>query len=41
VVQVKEVDKVREYQMALTNKRRWGRYLQELSEYLTSPVSAT
>lgn len=41
VAQVKEVDKVREYHMALINKRRWDLYLQELSEYLVSPVSAT
>ena len=41
VVRVKEVDKVREYHTVLINKRRWGRYLQELSEYLVSPVSAT
>jgi hypothetical protein len=41
VVRIKEVDKVREYHTALINKRRWGRYLQELSEYLMSPVSAT
>lgn len=41
VAQVKEVDKVREYHTALINKRRRGRYLQELSEYLVSPVSAT
>jgi hypothetical protein len=41
VVRVKEVDKVREYHAALINKRGWGRYLQELSEYLVSPVSAT
>jgi hypothetical protein len=41
VIQVKEVDKVREYHAALTNKRRWGRYLQELSKYLVSPVSTT
>ena len=40
VVWVKEVDKVREYYTALINKRRWGRYLQELSEYLVSPVLA-
>jgi hypothetical protein len=38
---VKEVDKVREYHTALINKRRWDRYLQELSEYLESTVSAT
>jgi len=41
VVRVKEVDKVREYHTALINKRRWDRYLHELSEYLVSPVSAT
>jgi hypothetical protein len=40
VVRVKEVDKVRDYHTELINKRRWGRYLQELSEYLVSPVLA-
>ena len=41
VVRVKEVDKVREYYTALISKGRWDQYLQELSEYLVSPVSAT
>ena len=41
VVQFKEVGKVRKYHTALINRRRWDRYLQELSEYLVSPASAT
>jgi hypothetical protein len=39
VRQVKEVVRVKEYHRVLINTRRKDQYLQELSEYLTSPVS--
>jgi hypothetical protein len=39
VGQVKEVARVEEYHKALINMRRYDRHLQELGEYLTSPVS--
>jgi len=37
--QVKEVVRVKEYHVALINARRYDQRLQELGEYLTSPVS--
>jgi hypothetical protein len=39
VCQVKEVARVKEYHRALIDTRRNDQHLQELSEYLTSPVS--
>ena len=39
VGQVKEVARVKEYHKSLINMRRYAQYLQELGEYLTSPVS--
>jgi hypothetical protein len=39
VGQVKEVARVKEYHQALIKTRRYDQYLQELAEYLTSPVS--
>jgi len=39
VGEVKEVARVKDYHKSLINKRRYDRYLQELGEYLTSPVS--
>jgi hypothetical protein len=39
VVQVKEVARVREYHSLLINTKRYGQQLQELGEYLVSPVS--
>jgi len=39
VGQVKEVARVKEYHRALINTRRYDQYLEELGEYLTSPVS--
>jgi hypothetical protein len=39
VRQVKKVARVKKYHEALINKRRYNQYPQELSEYLTSPVS--
>ncbi|MFC1937292.1 hypothetical protein ACFLWY_01880 [Chloroflexota bacterium] len=39
VVQVKEVAKIREYHKVLISKGRHDQYLQELSEYLVSPIS--
>jgi hypothetical protein len=40
VGQVKEVARVKEYHRALINTKRYDQYLQELGEYLTSPVSS-
>jgi hypothetical protein len=39
VGEVKEVARVKDYHKSLLNKRRYDQYLQELGEYLTSPVS--
>ena len=39
VGEVKEVARVKDYHKSLINKRRYDQYLQELGEYLTSPVS--
>jgi hypothetical protein len=39
VGQVKDVARVKEYHKSLINKRRYDQYPQELSEYLTLPVS--
>jgi hypothetical protein len=38
VTQVKELDRVREYHKTLLDKRRSNRHLQELAEYLGSPI---
>jgi hypothetical protein len=40
VGQVKEVARVREYHSLLINTKRYGQQLQELGEYLVSPVSS-
>ena len=39
VGQVKEVGRVKEYHRALINSKQYDQYLEELGEYLTSPVS--
>jgi hypothetical protein len=39
VTQVKQVARVRDYHKTLLNRRRADKYLQELAEYLVSPVS--
>jgi hypothetical protein len=39
VTQVKEVARVREYHKTLLNKRRADKHLQDLAEYLVSPIS--